>query len=231
MDTHKPTLSTPAAVLLAGVIIAGAIVYAFGFAPNTKGTTDTAKTPETKPIPAVTESDYRLGAAQPKLILVEYSDLECPFCGQFHPAIKQVAEELSGEVQWVYRHFPLTQIHQNALPAALAAECVGQMKGNAAFWTYINGVFAQQKLIGKPLIESLAGVQGISATDLEACMAKDETLAIVQKQFNDAVAAGGQGTPFTIILDSKGKQVATLPGSMAYAQLKAQVEALLAKAR
>lgn len=231
MDTNKPTLSTPAAVLLAGVIIAGAIVYAFGFAPNIKNTTDTAKTPEVKSVPAVTDQDHKLGASNPKLTLVEYSDLECPFCGQFHPAIKQVAEELSGEVAWVYRHFPLTQIHQNALPAALAAECVAQMKGNDGFWTYINGVFAQQKLIGKPLIESLAAAQGITAADLEACMAKDETLAVVQKQFNDAVAAGGQGTPFTIILDSKGKQIATLPGSMAYAQLKAQVDALLAKAR
>lgn len=229
MEPKKIGLSTPAAILIAGVVIAGAIVYAFGFAPGATERGGSAATAEVKPVPPVSESDHQLGASDPKLTLVEYSDLECPFCAQFHPVVKQVAEELSGEVAWVYRHFPLTQIHPNALPAALASECVAQQKGNADFWNFVDAIFLQQAVLGQQLLETLAEEQGISAAQLKACMEKEETLAVVQQQFNDAVAAGGQGTPFTAVLDADGKQIATFPGSMTYAQLRGQVDALLAK--
>lgn len=229
MESTKTTLSTPVAILIAGVVIAGAIVYAVGFAPGASGKPAGSATAEPTPVPAVSEKDHRLGATNPKLTLVEYSDLECPFCGQFHPVVKQVAQEFSGDVAWVYRHFPLTQIHPNALPAALAAECVAEIKGNDSFWQFIDALFVQQSVLSKELLETVSEAQGIAVADLEACMSKEETLAVVQQQFNDAVAAGGQGTPFTAVLDADGKQVATFPGSMTYEQLKAQVETLLAQ--
>ncbi len=230
MDTQKPSapqLSTPAAIIIAGALIAGGIVYALGFSPN--ATSKTPKAEEPKPVPAVTEADHRLGSADAKLVLVEYSDMECPYCGDFHPVLKQLATEMGDTVAWVYRHFPLTQIHQNALPAALASECVAQAKGEAAFWAFADAAFAQQQNLGMAALESLAAAQGVSKEDLAACMAREDVLAKIQGQFNDAVAAGGQGTPFTVVLNSDGERVATLPGTMPYPQLKAQIEALLAK--
>lgn len=219
-------LSTPVAIIIAGALIAGGIIYAFGFSPNV--TEKLPKTAEAAPVPAVTDADHRLGSANAKLTLVEYSDMECPYCGDFHPVLKQLVGEMGADVAWVYRHFPLTQIHQNALPAALASECVAQAKGEAAFWAFADAAFAQQQNLGILALEGLAQAQGMSKEDLASCMGKEETVAKIQAQFSDAVAAGGKGTPFTVILDAKGKQVATLPGTMPYAQLKAQVEALLA---
>lgn len=225
--SEKFTLSTPVAILISGVVIAGAIVYALGVAPGAKE--KTPDTPEPTPIPAVTAADHRLGAANAKLVLVEYSDMECPFCSDLHPALKQLIADKGNEVAWVYRHFPLTQIHPQALPAALAAECVAKAKGNDAFWAFTDTVFARQKEIGLPLFESLAAVQGISKEDLAACMNDEGTLAIVQQQFTDAAAAGAKGTPYTVVLNAKGEQVGLIPGSLSYPQLRAQIEALLAK--
>lgn len=226
MDTKTPTLSTPAAIIIAGALVAGGIVYAFGFSPNAPG-----KAPKAEPqksVPAVTDADHVLGSKNPKLTLVEYSDMECPYCGDFHPVLKQLISETGEDVAWVYRHFPLTQIHQNALPAALASECVAAAKGHEAFWAFIDAAFAQQQNLGLAALESLAEAQGLSKEDLASCMASPDAVAKIQAQFNDAVAAGGQGTPFTVVLDRDGERVATLPGTMPYPQLKAQIEALLA---
>lgn len=224
---QRPTISTPVAVLISGALIAGAIVYAFGYAP--KPAEKTAGTQETKPIPAVTAEDHRVGAADAKLILVEYSDMECPFCGDFHPVVKQLVAEKGNEIAWVYRHFPLTQIHPQALPAALASECVAQAKGNDAFWNFTNAIFAQQANLGPALLESVAAQQGVNKDDLSACMGKEETVDIIRKQFTDAAAAGAGGTPYTVVLDADGEQVAVFPGTLTYAELKAQIEALLAE--
>lgn len=227
-QTTQPQLSTPVAIIIAGALVAGGIVYAFGFSPNATNE-KAAATGEPTPVSAVTDADHRLGSAAAKLTLVEYSDMECPYCGDFHPTLKQLVTEMGDRVAWVYRHFPLTSIHQSALPAALASECVAEAKGDDAFWAFVDAAFAQQQNLGMAALESLAEAQGVSREDLASCMAKEDMVAKVQGQFNDAVAAGGQGTPFTVILNSDGERVATLPGTMPYPQLKAQIEALLAK--
>ena len=99
---------------------------------------------ESKPAPirAVTADDHILGDINTaKLVIVEYSDLECPFCKAFHSTMHQVMDENKGEIAWVYRHFPLTQIHPKAMQAALASECAWDQGGNEAFWKYADKVF------------------------------------------------------------------------------------------
>src|SRR3989344_7899897 len=64
------------------------------------------------------DADHLRGNADAKVFLVEYSDLECPFCAQFHETAKQLIDEYDGRVAWIYRHFPLDSIHPNARPAA-----------------------------------------------------------------------------------------------------------------
>jgi hypothetical protein len=76
-----------------------------------------------------------------QVTIIEYSDFECPFCARFHPTLKKIVTESNGNVAWVYRQFPLVQIHQNAFERAVASECVAKIKGNDAFWKYADLLF------------------------------------------------------------------------------------------
>lgn len=223
---NKETISVPAAILIAGVLIAGAVLYGLMYAPTRNA--GTAAKAEPSKIPPASETDHVVG--DPKtaaLTLVEYSDLQCPYCSRFHPVVEQVVKDYGGKVAWVYRQFPLSQIHPEALPAAVASECVFAAKGNDGFFAFIDGVFSNQQRIGLSLYHELALKQGISAADLDACITKGESVTKIKDQFNDAVAAGGQGTPYTIILNKKGETVGVIPGALPIDQVKAQIDALL----
>jgi len=90
--------------------------------------------PEAGAIPAVSSSDYVTGNASGRLAIVEYSDFSCGFCQRFHPTMKQVMAEYGDEVAWIYRHYPF--LGPASMTAATAADCVGSLAGNDAFWQY-----------------------------------------------------------------------------------------------
>lgn len=93
-------------------------------------------------VPPVEAGEHILGNLDTaQVVIVEYSDFECPYCARYHPTMKQIVAESNGGVALVYRHFPLTQIHQNAMERAIASECVAQIKGNDAFWKYVDLLF------------------------------------------------------------------------------------------
>ncbi len=73
----------------------------------------------------ITDDDWVRGNPDAKITLIEYSDYECSFCSRFHPTAQQVIDEYPDDVNWVYRHFPLTSIHPTAVARAEAAECAG----------------------------------------------------------------------------------------------------------
>jgi len=70
--------------------------------------------------------------------IVEFSDTECPFCKRFHTTMQQVVKDSNGQVAWVYRHFPLDQLHSKARKEAEATECAAELGGNEKFWAYLN---------------------------------------------------------------------------------------------
>lgn len=88
----------------------------------------------------VTEKDHIAGNPNAELLIVEYSDPECPFCKRFHETMMQVMNEYgkTDKVAWVYRHFPLDSIHSKARKEAEAIECAGELGGNDKFWEYLN---------------------------------------------------------------------------------------------
>ncbi len=89
----------------------------------------------------VSEADHIRGNAEASVVLVEYSDYECPYCRSFHPSMVQAMEEYGDQVAWVYRHFPLG-FHATAMPSAIAAECVADEAGNDAFWAFSDAAFS-----------------------------------------------------------------------------------------
>jgi protein-disulfide isomerase len=94
-------------------------------------------------LPAVTDKDHTQGSKDAEMVLVEYSDLECPFCAKFHP----IATELSkvDGVLWVFRHFPLRQAHPDAQKMAEATECAVDQKGEEGFWSVTEAFYSMNE--------------------------------------------------------------------------------------
>ena len=88
------------------------------------------------------DSDHIRGDKGAQAYLIEYSDFECPFCVRFHPTAQQLKDEYGNDLAWVYRHYPLDQLHPQARPAALASECVAEIGGEEAFWKFADEVFS-----------------------------------------------------------------------------------------
>jgi protein-disulfide isomerase len=180
----------------------------------------------------VTEDDWIRGNPNAPIQIVEYSDYDCPFCKNFHDTMNQIMTEYgtSGDVAWVYRHFPLAQLHPNAARISLAAECVGHLGGNEAFWTFSDLVF-DERGTNEPTnmanLEGYAVQAGVSASDYNACMDAEEYLADVEEDFNNAVAVGGRGTPHSIII--VGDQTGVINGAQPYPAVKQIVDNLLAQ--
>ena len=90
----------------------------------------------------ISSFDWVKGNKESKIILVEYSDFQCPACGIYYPIVNKLAEEFGDKIAIIYRHFPLKSIHRNAEAAALAAEAAGRQ---GKFWEMHNTLFDNQK--------------------------------------------------------------------------------------
>lgn len=89
----------------------------------------------------VSASDHIRGNPDAEIVIVEYSDFDCPFCARFHSTMNSVMDQYGEEVAWVYRHFPLESLHPNAPAVAVASECVAELGGNDAFWKFADSYF------------------------------------------------------------------------------------------
>jgi protein-disulfide isomerase len=92
------------------------------------------------------ENDHLQGATDAPVVVLEYSDLQCPYCKRFHDTMNQVMEKYGTEkkVAWAYRHFPILSNHPDAAKVAEASECAAELGGNDAFWKFLDEVFAAQ---------------------------------------------------------------------------------------
>lgn len=174
------------------------------------------------PFRPVDSTDHVRGAEDPKVTLIEYSDFECPFCSRFHPSMLQLMEEYGDDVQWVYRHFPLS-FHPQARPAANAAECAAEQDG---FWEYADALFANQTLLSDSYYRSLAADLGLNASKFNDCLDAKTYDSEVGSDLTDGSTAGVTGTPGTILVASDGS-TQIIPGAIPYEQLKLMVDAAL----
>src|SRR3989338_11160210 len=145
-DTKKESsLSVPIAIIAAGIIVAGAVFFSRGGGISNISTGNnkppTAETADIKLSP-VTAKDHLIGNPEASIVLVEYSDLECPACKFFHPVLNQVMDNYgkAGQVAWVFRNFPIVELHSKAPKEHEAAECVNELGGNQKYWTFVNKI-------------------------------------------------------------------------------------------
>ncbi|MBI2484613.1 DsbA family protein [Candidatus Uhrbacteria bacterium] len=172
-------------------------------------------------LPPATETDWVKGdLKKAKVVLVEYSDYECPFCGRHHPTMQKIVDTYGEDVAWVYRHFPLS-FHPEAQPAALAAECVGEQGGDAAFWKFTDVMFAKQTTLGTAQYEAEAAALGMDMAKFKDCVTSQKYANKINDQQADGSASGVSGTPATFV---NGQMVS---GAVPYAQLEQIIKAQL----
>lgn len=191
-------------------------------------------TPTTPKQPAgsirpVDDSDHIRGAKNAKITLVEYSDLECPFCKSFHPIMQRLLEESAGKIRWVYRHFPLDQIHSKADKEAEATECAAELGGNEAFWRMVDKIFEvtpSNNGLNLDDLPNLASQIGLDPVKFKSCLDSGKYAAHVEEDYQDGVRGGITGTPGTIIIDAKG-ETRLIPGALPYDNLKQMIDEAL----
>lgn len=235
----NPTLEkylTPLSVVLGALLIAGAI-YSGGGAPTAgsqpqgQGQDQAALQKALDSIALITANDHIRGSADAEVIIVEYSDTECPFCKRFHETMKQVMDEYGagGKVAWVYRHFPLDSLHQKARSEAVALECANELGGNDAFWKYADRLYEitpSNDGLDAAELPRIAAFVGLDTAAFNACATSNRYDAHIQADLDNASATGGNGTPWSVIITKSGKKY-PLSGAQPYESVKQAIEQAL----
>ncbi len=182
---------------------------------------------QAKKVPAVTDADHIQGSKDADIVIIEYSDLQCPFCQQFHPTMQQVLKEYGNKVAWVYRQFPLTSIHPRANPAANAAECVVALAGNDAFWKFTDTVFSDQDTyLTDAGLKTAAVKAGVNSDAFSSCFKDSKYQSVVDAQQKGGEAAGITGTPGSFVINKKG-EIWLVPGALPFDSLKSTIDTAL----
>ena len=244
MDTQEPTSSSqdtgksqsfavPFAVVAAGALVAFAI-YSQGptvGAPSGDNKAGAVAVAGVFGAKEITGEDHVRGNPDAQVKIIEYSDLECPFCKTFHKTMIQVMSEYGndGKVAWVYRHLPLDQIHAKARKEAEATECAAKLGGNDAFWRYIDKIFEvtpSNDGLDLAKLPQIAQDLGLDRGAFEACLSGGEFAKKIDEQMKDAAAAGAQGTPYSLIITKDGKSI-PINGALPYPSVKAMIDQAL----
>lgn len=214
MENEKTNkLSVPLAIVFSGILIAGAVIYTktpIAGSPQTADSDQRGKTQNSLDnMRPVSKEDHIRGNQKAEVVIVEYSDTECPFCKMFHSTMKQVVSEYGDKVAWVYRHFPLDQLHPKARKEAEALECAAELGGNDKFWAYTDRLYeitpANNGL--DPLeLPKIASYVGLDADEFSKCLSSGKYASKVEEDVQNAFMTGGGGTPWSIVATKSGKK-------------------------
>jgi len=170
-----------------------------------------------------------LGRPDAPVTLVEFTDLECPFCRAFHVGtFEQIKREYidTGKVRFISRDFPL-DFHRNARPAALAVRCAGEQ---GKFWEMRHGVTLNAAALSREVYDRLARELGLDADRFNACVAADRYRADIDRDVADATTAGVTGTP-TFVLGATGPGTSMegqrIVGALPFTTFDTQIKTLL----
>jgi len=140
----------------------------------------------------VNPADHSLGPSHAAATLVEYGDFECPNCKQAAPAVKLLLARFAGRVCYVWRHFPLEEVHPHALQAALAAEAAA---GQGKFWPMHDLLFDNQRHLKPQQLRGYAQQLELDMRRYDADMADTVYLQRVREDIEGAAASGVRATP------------------------------------
>lgn len=200
-------ISIVVAGLLIGIFAAGAILFTNKTGGGVPGTLNEPMLREISYAP-ITEEDHVRGSLSASVKLIDYSDYECPFCKRHHETLIALIENYDdAELAWVYRHFPIPQLHQKAIPESIAAECVAQQAGSEGFWSFTDIIYEVTPAndgLDLALLPEYAQQAGVTdGAAFQACIETQETLALVESDMEDGENAGARGTPYGLFTSER----------------------------
>lgn len=167
----------------------------------------------------LTDQDHILGDKNAPVVMVVYSDFQCPYCQGHHSTLQNIIKKYGDKIALVYRNFPLS-FHENAKSAALAAECASEQ---GKFWEYSDGLFAKQDQLGAAFYNKLAADLKLDTSKFSSCYTSGKYSAMVDADLAQGQAYGVSGTPATFI---NGTLVS---GAIPQAQLEQAIDQELQK--
>lgn len=234
MDEQKPKKDylLPVSILIAGLMVTVALVYNAGKqadnqAANLSGAIEKTSSPDRmKP---VSSDDHIFGNPNAPVKVVEFSDLECPFCKSFHATMRQIISTYGDQVAWVFREYPIPELHPKAPHEAQAAECAAKLGGNGKFWEFIDKIFEitpSNNGLDPSLLAKTATDVGLNADDFNSCLSSDYGQDRITSDTKDALDSGAEGTPYAIVVNGKGEKL-VIPGALPFEQVSATINQAL----
>ena len=220
MKEKKQDLAMPIAIVIAGILIAGAVIYSdtektdaskLAATPNNIETMVENSTVDQRDL--ISSTGHIRGDKKAPLTLVEFSDPECPYCAHFHATVDELFDKYGkdGTLAWQYIHlFPFDDrpdAHPNARAQAEAAECAGSIGGEDMFWTFLSRVFEAEEPRD---MNAIANDLGLDTASFNACMENNTFADSVSKQQDLSYnTLGLRGTPHSIVIleDGTGYQI------------------------
>lgn len=222
----------PLAIVIAGVIIAGTIYSSKGSSaksPDKRSVADIISGGDSlKPkvdVQPITDADHTIGPKNAKVKLIIYTDPECPFCKMYHETITTLIQnhKAAGDLQVVYRMYPLESLHPKAPKESEAFECATEVGGADAFWKYADALFAitpSNNKLDPAKLYDLADKINLDKAKFKTCLDSGKYASQIS---NDVIAgekAGGHGTPYSVVqvngeftplVDNNGNGFGALP--------------------
>jgi len=217
------------AIIIAGLLIAGAILLK----GQQQGTVSNGSeiSLSTINIKAINTNDHIMGDPNAELIVVEYSDSECPYCKVFHNTMTQVVAQSSGKIAWVYKQFPIAGLHPKAFNESLAMECAWEQGANDSFWRYANELFNRTTSNNRLEVSELPKIAkdiGLNLSNFNTCLSTEKYADKVKADMAEGEEAGGRGTPYSVIIakDNITTKMQKSPGAVSFASNNKKVMSL-----
>jgi len=219
-NKNQSSINLPSAIIIAGAIIAIAIIYVKKPVTNTIIPTDNQQVSNKINLEPVTAKDHILGNPNAPIKIVEYSDPSCPYCKTFNSTMNQIMDKYgpSGKVAWVYRSIPLDTpdangnvLHPNARNESQAIECADILGGNEKFWAYQKLLYETTPSVTGQTPQGLDQKQlpifakniGLDVISFNECLNSEKAKKLVEAQTVSGVNAGVSGTPTSFFVLDK----------------------------
>ena len=209
------------AILIAGILVAGSVLLRGTKAPTNALLANAPTADNNYNIKPVSLDDHIIGKIDAEIIIVEYSDFECPFCKNFHETMHKVVNNSAGKVAWVYRHYPIPQLHSKAFQEAEATECASEQGGNEAFWKYADRIFEitpSNNGLEMTELPKIAREIGLNVESFNVCLENGKYKNLINESVKESELAGVNATPSSFILQ-KGSVIGVIPGAEPYETL------------
>ncbi len=177
--------------------------------------------------------DHLYGDPDATITLIEYSDFECPYCKRFHSVPKKLVEQFKGQVNWVYRHFPLSFHNPGAQKQAEASECAYEQGGDEVFWKFADTLYQRTRSGGHGFpLEQLAGLAegfGLDGVSFQQCLDSGKYADRVKEDLLEGKSLGITGTPGNVLVNNVTGQVVLKVGAHPARVFEREIRTMLVK--